>query len=411
LVLATAIFVVLINCASGDVWINEIMANPIDSCSDCSEWIEIYSNSSRDMINWTINTTNEQINFSFYIEDFLIITRNKSAFMQIWPNVNESKIINWSYMSLLNGGESIFLFDSNSQLISNITYPSFDDDANKTYSKRLDSNWTICNLPTPSANNSCQQQTCIQNWSCSAWGTCTSGAQTRTCTDLNNCSNITGKPAENQSCSSSSDIYLELEYEDEVQNGEEFEVEVKAYYLEDEDYDIKVYVTSEEDTIISETYDETDDDWSSSNYYINEIVSGPGNKTVTFKLRIDSGYEDFKGEAKINAKIKKNGGSAIDDVTADIEILEKEEDGDEGGSSTTSTTATTQTSTTTSSSSNSTNSSTDEIVKLNTKKQENIKTSGGKVLYRSKAEYFKDYGIYGFAFVCIIIIIVLLIKP
>lgn len=41
---------------------------------------------------------------------------------------------------------------------------------------------------------------CIQNWGCTAWGTCIGGVQTRTCSDSNNCGNLTGKPSESQSC-------------------------------------------------------------------------------------------------------------------------------------------------------------------------------------------------------------------
>jgi hypothetical protein len=41
---------------------------------------------------------------------------------------------------------------------------------------------------------------CTPSWTCGAWGTCTSGTQTRTCTDSNSCGVSTGKPAESQSC-------------------------------------------------------------------------------------------------------------------------------------------------------------------------------------------------------------------
>ncbi|MFA5856693.1 MAG: hypothetical protein WC867_05010 [Candidatus Pacearchaeota archaeon] len=41
---------------------------------------------------------------------------------------------------------------------------------------------------------------CIQNWSCAPWTICNIGTQTRICSDLNNCNNITGKPKEFQNC-------------------------------------------------------------------------------------------------------------------------------------------------------------------------------------------------------------------
>jgi uncharacterized Zn-binding protein involved in type VI secretion len=42
---------------------------------------------------------------------------------------------------------------------------------------------------------------CVPNWQCTSWSECGSdGKQTRTCSDLNNCGTISGKPAETQSC-------------------------------------------------------------------------------------------------------------------------------------------------------------------------------------------------------------------
>ncbi len=53
---------------------------------------------------------------------------------------------------------------------------------------------------TPDCNNECQQ-TCTPNWQVGAWGACQpDGTQSRTVTDLNNCSVDTGKPASIQAC-------------------------------------------------------------------------------------------------------------------------------------------------------------------------------------------------------------------
>jgi len=41
---------------------------------------------------------------------------------------------------------------------------------------------------------------CTENWSCSNWGDCTDKAQTRFCTDLNNCKTIQNKPSIVQGC-------------------------------------------------------------------------------------------------------------------------------------------------------------------------------------------------------------------
>lgn len=50
-------------------------------------------------------------------------------------------------------------------------------------------------------NGNCKN--CQPNWKCSEWSDCVSNKQTRTCTDINNCGDITIKPIEIQSCESS----------------------------------------------------------------------------------------------------------------------------------------------------------------------------------------------------------------
>jgi len=41
---------------------------------------------------------------------------------------------------------------------------------------------------------------CVPDWSCTAWSSCSGGAQARTCTDSNSCGTTTGQPATSQSC-------------------------------------------------------------------------------------------------------------------------------------------------------------------------------------------------------------------
>lgn len=49
---------------------------------------------------------------------------------------------------------------------------------------------------------------CTPNWQCTAWSTCSSGVQTRTCTDSNNCGVSTGRPSEVQACGSTAACLL-----------------------------------------------------------------------------------------------------------------------------------------------------------------------------------------------------------
>jgi len=45
-------------------------------------------------------------------------------------------------------------------------------------------------------------ESCEENWSCSSWGICSNGSQTRTCSDLSSCGTTEFKPSESQSCGS-----------------------------------------------------------------------------------------------------------------------------------------------------------------------------------------------------------------
>ncbi len=68
---------------------------------------------------------------------------------------------------------------------------------------------TLISMVIPEENNSkestensqSQVNVCNPNWQCSSWSTCSSsGEQTRTCSDSNNCGVLTNKPEESQSC-------------------------------------------------------------------------------------------------------------------------------------------------------------------------------------------------------------------
>lgn len=47
---------------------------------------------------------------------------------------------------------------------------------------------------------SCPECPCIPQWTCTDWGACANGRQSRTCTDTNACGSTSGKPAEGQDC-------------------------------------------------------------------------------------------------------------------------------------------------------------------------------------------------------------------
>jgi|GEM_PF-6896535 hypothetical protein len=58
-----------------------------------------------------------------------------------------------------------------------------------------------CGLNCTHANDNECSASCAENWNCTVWSSCSSGSQTRTCTDSNSCGTTNNKPAESQSCS------------------------------------------------------------------------------------------------------------------------------------------------------------------------------------------------------------------
>jgi len=49
---------------------------------------------------------------------------------------------------------------------------------------------------------------CLQSWNCSEWSLCENNLQNRTCSDLNFCGNLSGKPIESQSCLASETLAI-----------------------------------------------------------------------------------------------------------------------------------------------------------------------------------------------------------
>jgi len=365
--LIALLFMINLVCA---VRINEVMANPKDNCNDCTEWIELHTDSQVNMINWTLDTTGQKTNFSFYIEDFLIITGNKTSFLINW-NVNESKIIEWKGIGLVNGGDNVSLYNG-SELISSIKYPSLPE--NKTYSLLSNSSWIICDKPTPGSANSCESQT----------------------------------PDNNNQPDNETKVYLDAEWDEEnVVNGKEFEVEIKAYNLKDRSYNLKVWIEfKDNDTVISERYDEENDEWKSGTYYVDNFFSGIGNKSKNMKLRIKEDYRKFLGTALLKAKIES--GDFV--LEKNIKVLEEEKPEEKKDENKTDAKVTTALSV----------NQTKSIIKLGRNKiqeqanetseeagQEN-KQDKVKVIYESSSEKVKKYAIYALNMVLIVIIVFLL---
>jgi hypothetical protein len=187
------------------------------------------------------------------------------------------------------------------------------------------------------------------------------------------------------------DIYLKLKWdEDEIINGKEFEIKVKAYNLENQDYNLKIWIKFEDnDTKISERYDEELEEWKSGNYYVDEFFSGDGNKTKNIDLRIKEDYEDYQGDdVEICFKLEDEPDT---EECENIEILEKEEESEEEDlvAQQDENTQTTQ------------ETITSNVITLgSSSKTEDLKEQNN-IIYQSKTELIKKYTIIAFAFFCV----------
>ena len=342
--------VFLINLVVGDVRISEVMAETPSGTygdSDC-EWVEISSDSSQNLSNWILNTGAKNITFNFYIEDFLIITGNETCFKNNWIGVNESKIIGFSDIGLNDGGDDLFLYDNSSILINSMSYSSTNSDKSWQY---CSSGW-LENPSTSGASNNCSTPTTTQD----------------------------------------PEIYLEVEWDEEdIVNGEEFEIKVKAFNLGYEDYNLKIWIKFDDnDTVISDRYDEGEEEWSSGRNYVDDFFEGPDNETENIVLRIRDNYEDYYGDdVEICFKLEED--ETDTEECDNIEIIEKEEeDNDEPIiRETTPPTA---------------SPAPVGIIKLGNSsaiaETEDLKEQSN-LIYQSKNELIKKYAIYGFAVLCV----------
>ncbi|MEK6885778.1 MAG: hypothetical protein AABX17_02325 [Nanoarchaeota archaeon] len=383
-VLGFLIAVCLIGIVSAEIRINEVELNVYGSDTG-NEWLELYSDAEINMTDWSItNIDGDFILFNITFLGYYVFNITHTIMTDTSNN-----------LSLRNNSGSL-IFSTGT-----ITDSSNDD---RTW-QYCSSNWTFKNNTREVSNNcTTPTPTCTQNWSCSAWNTCSSNSQTRTCTDTNSCGNTTGKPTENQTCTIATGEYIELNWTEEIFNKDEFEIEVDLFNLLSQNYDVKVWITfSSNDTTISEIYNSDDDDWNSGTYYLTSFISGAGNKTKDVKIRLKESYQSFDGNAKIFARLRYNNG-IIDEYERTFPISASDET-----STSTSSTATTDTDTPITITSVSADN--EEIIVLGSSstKTKAQKTTNS-IIYKSKMEYIKDYAPYLLSVVCIFIIIILMIE-
>jgi len=375
----------------GEVRINEVELNPPGSSDSGNEWIELYSDIEINLTNWIIRSSNGR-NMTFNASFSEYYTLNTSTYL------------------LTDSDNTLTLRDNSEVLVftTSSLSDSYNDDRTWQY---CSGNWSFINSTLRQINNctTSQTQSCIATSTCSN-SSCTNGNITQTCINtLSNCTNSTTTQKINCSNSGTTNpsIFLNLTWtNEEIINSENFNIEVKAFNLLNYNYDLKIWLEfKNNETVISDRYDENEEGWKSGTYFVTGFFSENGNKTKDIMLRLREDYTNFSGEARIFAKLRMDNG-IINQVNYTITLLEKTESDIDDSLLTTSNSPTNITSENTNESS---------IIKIGSKtskvigETEGIKTEKSTI-YKSKNEYIKEYAIYGFAILCVLLIILLLID-
>ncbi|MEK6872380.1 MAG: hypothetical protein AABW90_00020 [Nanoarchaeota archaeon] len=201
----------------------------------------------------------------------------------------------------------------------------------------------------------------------------------------------------NSNNSQNKGIFYNLSWsEEDIVNNDEFKIKVAVFNLEDKEYDVKLWI--ETDKVISERYDEKNNEWKSGIYYINGFFKGPGNKNEKIKIRIGEDNVNFTGEANLLFRIRDES-----EISYKINISEKnnnknrnvnqqriDENKQENKE---------KNETLTDAKLTANIIRLGKIVNNETEKTENINTN--YIVYESKTEIIKKYSVYGFALLCV----------
>jgi len=242
----------IVVCVSAGIRINEIELNPSGSDSG-NEWIELYSENEVNLNNWKlVNNDEQEIELNKSFSGYLII----------------DLVRQW----LDNSDEKIFLYN-NEELIDETNV--FDDSYNDDKTWQYCGDWRFISSTKDSENN------------CS---TTQDGSQ-------NNQNEQTNEE----------EIYIEIEFDEEdLINGKEFKIKIKAENLKEKEYNFKIWIEDEEKTI-NDRYGKDsggETTWKSGEYLIYDFLEGPGEDQKNVKLRIREDYSDFYGYADLFFKIQ-----------------------------------------------------------------------------------------------------------
>ncbi len=136
------------------VYINEVMPNPFDNCFDCTEWLELYSDINQNLIDWKLNTgESKNLTINATIQDYLIITKNKTVFLEFW-DIPSEKVLELA-IGLTNSKDSVTLYDSQNETID---YFNWSKDIGNSSWSHIDNGTFLSCTPTPNLINNCPSQ-------------------------------------------------------------------------------------------------------------------------------------------------------------------------------------------------------------------------------------------------------------
>jgi len=329
-VILACLIISFITCSSvisAEIRINEIELNPSGEDSG-NEWLELYSDSYVNLVDWQIRSTNGR-NMSF-----------NASFSGYY-------VIKTPYNLLTNNDQKISLYNQ-STLIFSTEIIKDDDNSNLT--------WQYCE------------------------GSFKFEAETKGL--VNNC----GETSQIEQQEDLTTTHIELGWnKKDIINGEEFKIEVFGFNLKSYNYDVKVWIEDASHNILSERFDNQLSEWKSGVYFFNEFFTNKGNRSEYIRMRINRNNENFSGNAKIFAQLRKSEDAEIvDNFEADIYIINNKQNITE----------------------------LENITQPQETPEESkiVLKNEGAIVYKSKKEYIKEYAIYGFIILLILLILLALIN-
>jgi hypothetical protein len=349
------VFVILFSVSSifAEVRINEVELNPAGSDAG-HEWVELYSDNLVDLNGWK-----------------LVNHDNKNKMLD--GNLQGYLVINLDGQWLDNENESLNLFNSEGSLIS--FTPILKDSTNndKTWSYCGSNSWSLVTASPEAANN---------------------------CANQNNNSNDTQNPQNN---TQNLTIVLKLEWtEEDIKNGKEFRIKVKADNLKDKNYDIKMLIYNDDiDNPISETY--SDSSWGSSKSYVKDFLKGPGSDSGYIKLRIKESQRIFYGSANVVVMIRGDNSNSYESKFEDDINIIKSDESDLNNISISNIGVNNEII----NNAETNNPVSGDVIRLNNKNYAGTINLNKNLIYESSNEKIKKYSLYSFGLLIIIMIITL----